>query len=68
MRDKHNIKRYIPKIYWPAIEKIDVELSLDTSKRRTVNFYRVWFKDGNCVGGVGITKIKKMVDEYLGGR
>ena len=63
MKDDYDVSRYIPKKYHKDIEEIEVELDYDHNINRSVNYYRIWFKNGDRIGAVGIKGIVKAIKE-----
>lgn len=64
-KDEYNVQQYLPKKSLPLIEEITMEPDFDNRRNRTVNFYTVWFKNGDRVSGVGLPEIIKQVKEYV---
>lgn len=64
-KDEYNVQQYLPKKSLPLIDEITMEPDFDNRRNRTVNFYTVYFKDGDRVSGVGLADLIQKVKSYM---
>ena len=64
-KDEYNVQQYLPRKSLALIDEITMEPDFDNRRNRTVNFYTVYFKNGDRVSGVGLTDIAKKVKDYM---
>lgn len=66
-KDEYNVQQYLPKKSLPLIDEITMEPDFDNRRNRTVNFYTVYFKNGDRVSSVGLTNLVQEVKKYMNG-
>ena len=66
-KDEYNVQQYLPKKSLPLIDEITMEPDFDNRRNRTVNFYTVYFKNGDRVSSVGLTNLIQEVKRYMNG-
>ena len=66
-KDEYNVQQYLPKKSLPLIDEITMEPDFDNRRNRTVNFYTVYFKNGDRVSSVGLTNLVQEVKKYING-